>query len=1041
MMRLLTRKNVCFGIAGLLLLLGTLWFNDSVLFAEDNAATGNGNAYYVDCSLTTNGSGTSASPFSTLGAIHQLVLQPGDSVLFKRGSVCLGQFGPSGSGTEADPIVIGAYGTGTDKPVINANGQTNAVLLKNMAYVQIQDLELTAPGDNKTPRRGLHVLGENGGDLNGVVVQNLTVHDVRGVMPSSFNEGASSSTGKFGYASGGIIIEAQGTVTPTAFHDIQILDNEVYSVDRQGIYFWSNWCKRPDLKRWGSDCSANWYPHTNALIKGNQLTDIGGDGIVMKMVSVGLVERNTLDGFNVRSRSYNAGMWVANSDDVTFQYNRASGGVSTLDGMAFDIDHATNRTVFQYNVSSNNEGGFFLFCPDPTSPPNVKNFTIRYNISINDKAEHFMIGCGGTISNGEIYNNTIYAGDNISARAFGQNTGTISNVKYFNNIVYKTGAGTISWDVKTGEKTVNFTLDNNVFYNIAPAPSMAAGTILTDPGFMNPAQLNPHGLQLGVGSSALGAGKLASNNGGLDYFANAVSATALPNIGAYEGDGVLPLPETGCMPAFSAALNHINLSSGSATITATVQNPCAGAQTNISVSAAGPAGVQMTPSLQTIPGLGAQQSATVEFNLTGDSQQPIASYPITVTASTSQGEPIGSAALTVDLITALWDAAAAENFEAMTVGSAPAGWETSGNVTPVVASQGGAKALKLSQSGTLNRGIWTFPEQAGTVKLSAKVMAGQTNTPLGLHVLDASNGEVLKLSLNMSGNVSYTRGASFVDTTTPYAANSWILLEVFVDRETSSYIVFLDGVKVGVGTLGPSTNAISKLRLQVPSGSAGGVFYVDEISVSTPGEPAEVLQTTVDGPDAMMSGEFIALSYGIMNAEIPVMGQDFVVRYDTDVLRFVDAESLVPGISIISEKAQEDGSLRILLASLGLENAISGDLPQLLNLTFEAKTVAEQASAAVSVESATLAGGDGAEFAAAASAHTVAVAPATGSSGDLNGDGKISVGDLAMVSAHYGKTSSNPSWQTIKAADIDGDGTIGLEDLAILARRLLEAAA
>ncbi len=46
-------------------------------------------------------------------------LQPGDSVLFKRGETFYGSITISKSGIKGSPIVIGAYGTG-NRPVITA---------------------------------------------------------------------------------------------------------------------------------------------------------------------------------------------------------------------------------------------------------------------------------------------------------------------------------------------------------------------------------------------------------------------------------------------------------------------------------------------------------------------------------------------------------------------------------------------------------------------------------------------------------------------------------------------------------------------------------------------------------------------------------------------------------------------------------------------------------------------------------------------------------------------------------------------------------
>lgn len=62
----------------------------------------------------------------------------------------------------------------------------------------------------------------------------------------------------------------------------------------------------------------------------------------------------------------------------------------------------------------------------------------------------------------------------------------------------------------------------------------------------------------------------------------------------------------------------------------------------------------------------------------------------------------------------------------------------------------------------------------------------------------------------------------------------------------------------------------------------------------------------------------------------------------------------------------------------------------------------------------------------------------SGNSGDTNGDGKYSIGDLAIVAAAYGKTSKDTDWEKYKQADINNDGRVDLVDLAALAMKILQ---
>ncbi|NOU98804.1 hypothetical protein GC097_02055 [Paenibacillus sp. LMG 31457] len=62
----------------------------------------------------------------------------------------------------------------------------------------------------------------------------------------------------------------------------------------------------------------------------------------------------------------------------------------------------------------------------------------------------------------------------------------------------------------------------------------------------------------------------------------------------------------------------------------------------------------------------------------------------------------------------------------------------------------------------------------------------------------------------------------------------------------------------------------------------------------------------------------------------------------------------------------------------------------------------------------------------------------TGIPGDMNGDDKVSVGDLAIIAKYYGKSSADPDWNQYKSADLNNDGVIDIADLAIVARKILE---
>ncbi|KAJ5178551.1 Pectin lyase fold/virulence factor [Penicillium coprophilum] len=525
-------------------------------------------SYYFDGSASSNGDGTQSSPYNTLASIPNLSLSPGDNILLKRGTSFVGPLLLNKSGSPGSVITVGAYGdVGQSKPIVGAGSTLNSVLLQGASFVTVQDLDITNPGDNKTPRRGVYVYAADAGRVQDITLQRLYIHDVRGWMPSTTTTGI--ATGKYANASGGIVIEAAGSKTPTYFDGLLIQDNEIRSVDRQGIYTWSNWCQREELAAfWNTLCLKPWAASSGLVIQRNRLYDIGGDGIVITGNDDAEVLKNTLVGFNRRSESYNAGLWTANSVGSVFRYNTVSGGKSTLDGMAYDVDHSTSGTLFEYNVSHDNEGGFFLFCPydKPT-----QNFTIRYNLSVNDRARIFQV-CDGGLVGGKIYKNTIYIGDGLSPYIVTEATAAALDVQLTNNIFKKDGSGAAKW----GLSDTSFTVNNNAFYGSIDTYSKATNSLTEAPGLAAPGLRDPKAYQLLTGYPTLNSATAVQGDADVDFFNNPTSAHA--NRGFYSGAGRK-------VPAWISRFDDSSLSGWTVTGTASiVADPSGGLGKSLSLA-------------------------------------------------------------------------------------------------------------------------------------------------------------------------------------------------------------------------------------------------------------------------------------------------------------------------------------------------------------------------------------------------------------------------------------------------------------------------
>jgi len=215
------------------------------VFAETHvtarhASPGN-TTYYVDTSGDDTRPGTAAgTAWKTLAHINALKLAPGDKVLLKAGCAFAGPLVLHGSGAEGKPIVIDKYGKGAN-PIVNGEGKVeNAIRLHNQHHWEIRNLTVTNTDggglndEGRDIRRAVYLTAEDAGDIEHIHLQNLEIHDVRGMYRFKGNE-----------TNGGIICKVTGNVTKTRFVDLRIkgCTFRTKSIDRYPVVVASSWKK------------------------------------------------------------------------------------------------------------------------------------------------------------------------------------------------------------------------------------------------------------------------------------------------------------------------------------------------------------------------------------------------------------------------------------------------------------------------------------------------------------------------------------------------------------------------------------------------------------------------------------------------------------------------------------------------------------------------------------------------------------------------------------------------------------------------------
>ena len=491
-----------------------------------------GEAYYVDSrgGDDANAGTSPGAAWKSLEKVNATTFRSGDQILLKSSSVWRGQLWPKGSGAEGKPITIGMYGGGV-KPVINGDGLVeDTVLLKNQEYWEIESLEITNTGVKSVVRRGVHVALENYGDAHHIYIRSLTIHDVNGIDTVKPN--------------GGISYTSTGDQKPSRFVDLRIENNEIYHVDRSGIFGWSDaWVR------------SKWNPSLGVVVRGNQLHDIGGDGIVVVATDGAVVEHNVVGHANQRSEGYNVAIWAWSADNTVIQYNEAYGTKGQRDGEGFDSDWNSRNTVIQYNYSHDNDGGFLLICNEGghDAKENAGNTgtIIRYNISRNDRTRGITVT--GPVENTLIYNNTIYLGADraVDLLLFADWNGWSDGPHFYNNIFYATSPAQFSHGVSRAADgayttapgfgaSTNNVFDSNLYYDVKP-PVGDARALTADPKLIDPSSgglglFSLSGFRLQPTSPARASGKFIENNGGRDFWGDPVPSCNKTDRGASQSD-------------------------------------------------------------------------------------------------------------------------------------------------------------------------------------------------------------------------------------------------------------------------------------------------------------------------------------------------------------------------------------------------------------------------------------------------------------------------------------------------------------------------
>ena len=131
-----------------------------------------GTVYHVDSESgnDTQSGTTPEQAWKSLQPVNQKLFQPGDQIVLKAGTRYTGQLKPLGSGALREgkivPIVISSFGSGA-RPRIDTEGRfLDAVLLRNLEFWEVRNLEITNLGEQRQPwQTGVRIVSDGFGKM------------------------------------------------------------------------------------------------------------------------------------------------------------------------------------------------------------------------------------------------------------------------------------------------------------------------------------------------------------------------------------------------------------------------------------------------------------------------------------------------------------------------------------------------------------------------------------------------------------------------------------------------------------------------------------------------------------------------------------------------------------------------------------------------------------------------------------------------------------------------------------------------------------
>lgn len=439
--------------------------------------------YYVHALLgdDATGDGSQQKPWQSIRHVNKQKFQAGDHIYFARGQRFVGglYFDTNRGGTAQAPIIVGVYGSGTERAVIAPDHNESGIYVYNCGGLRISDLVIAGAREDLHTKPGIFLYTDVAEDDHRqpfVSIQNCEIkHCYKGI-----------SIGAWGHKGSQLFY--------CGFDGV--------SIDGVLVHH----CRHEGIDSWGiSQKAAPNYSHRSIHVRNCEVHHVAGDpqkkdshsgsGIVLSGVDGAVIEgcyAHHNGGSGGRSHGGGpVGIWVWNAKSVIMRNCLVHDQLTNpgaKDGGGFDLDGGAVDCIIEYCWSYNNHGPGYLIAEYVGAAP-LRNNIIRFNVSVNDgqtnKMGAFHIWNGKEDSrlceNILVHNNLLMLGPASTGSVIEYQSGGVAGFVFRQNVLLSFAEQPL---VRINNYNDVFSFEHNLWYASGGGPKFLwAGKTLRDEQF------------------------------------------------------------------------------------------------------------------------------------------------------------------------------------------------------------------------------------------------------------------------------------------------------------------------------------------------------------------------------------------------------------------------------------------------------------------------------------------------------------------------------------------------------------------------------